>query len=136
VCVCTGWHVVCARVTEVYVCVCAGRHVVCARVTEEWLQFSKARGNDLQNISNPKYLYIHVAAQSVMQTSNVTKSMKFMKAEDGPYKYITNNDWDSVKALEDLCKGHHRTDIIKFRGKERGILIKRKDLQDCILGPS
>jgi len=102
---------------------------------EEAIESVKARGIDLQNISNPTYLYIHVAAQSVMQTSNVTKSMKFMKAEDGPYKYITTNEWNSVKALEDLCKGNHRTDINKFRGAERGILMDRKDLQDCILGP-
>jgi hypothetical protein len=93
----------------------------------------KKEGIDLQKINSPNYLYIHVAAQKVMQTQNVTDTMLFFKAEDGPYKYIAKNDWNSETALEDLCKGNHRTDIIKFRGTERSVLIDRSDLQDCIL---
>jgi len=95
---------------------------------------ARQEGIDLQKIGGlANYLYIHVAAQKVMQTNDVTKSMLFLKAEDGPYKYITNNKWDSTTALEDLCKGNHRTGMIKFRGGERNVLTERKDLQDCIL---
>ena len=93
----------------------------------------RREGIDLQKIDSLNYLYIHVAAQKVMQTHAVTKHMLFLKAEDGPYKYIANNEWNSKTALEDLCKGNHRTDLIKFRGTERSVLIDRRDLQDCIL---
>jgi hypothetical protein len=93
----------------------------------------KKAGIDTQNIDSLNYLFIHVAAQKVMQTQNITDTMLFFKAEDGPYKYIASNDWNSQISLEDLCKGNHRTDVIKFRGSERNVLIDRSDLQDCIL---
>jgi len=96
----------------------------------------KKEGIDTQNILNPEYLYIHIAAQYVMQKNDVTKTMKFMKAEDGPFKYISSNGWKSLDAIEDLCKGNHRTGVIKFRGGERNVLTERKDLQECILGSS
>ena len=102
---------------------------------EDAVKSVQEQGIDIQKIINPKYLYIHVAAQQVIQTNNVKRTMKFMKAEDGPFKYVSSNGWDSIKSLEDLCNGNHRTDIIKFRGSERVVLMERTDLQDCILGP-
>ena len=99
-------------------------------------EYMKEQGVDIQNINGPEYLFMHVAAQYVMQKNDVTKTMKFMKAEDGPFKYISSNGWKSLEAIEDLCKGNHRTGIIKFRGAERSVLTDRKDLQDCILGTS
>jgi Capsular polysaccharide synthesis protein len=103
---------------------------------KEAVKYVKDQGVDIQNINGPEYLFIHVAGQYAMQKNKVTKTMKFMKAEDGPFKYISNNGWKSLEAIEDLCKGNHKTGIIKFRGSERGILTDRKDLQDCILGSS
>jgi hypothetical protein len=98
------------------------------------VEYMKQVGIDLQKISNIEYLYIHVAAQYVMQTDrSVLRTMQFMKAEDGPYRYLTQNDWDSRKALENLCKGQNRTELIKFRGHERKILQEEKDLQECVL---
>jgi len=89
---------------------------------------------DFQKINGPNYLFMHVAAQYVMQKNpELVSRMTLMKAEDGPFEYLTNNNWDSTKALEDLCGGNHRTPLIKFRGSERGILIDRKDLKDCVL---
>jgi hypothetical protein len=103
---------------------------------KEGVEYMKEQGVDIQNINGPEYLFMHVAAQYVMQKNDVTKTMKFMKAEDGPFKYISSNGWKSLEAIEDLCRGNHKTGIIKFRGAERGILTDRKDLQDCILGTS
>jgi len=98
------------------------------------VEYMKYLGIDLQNISNIEYLFIHVAAQYVMQTDpSVLRTMRFMKAEDGPYRYLSQNDWDSRKALENLCKGDSRTGLIKFRGHERKILQEEKDLQECVL---
>jgi hypothetical protein len=103
---------------------------------KEAVKYVKDQGVDIQNISGPEYLFIHVAAQYAMQKNDVTKTMKLMKAEDGPFKYLSNNGWKSLEAIEDLCRGNHKTGLIKFRGAERGILTDRKDLQECILGPS
>ena len=101
---------------------------------KDGVDYMRNIGIDLQKISNIEYLFIHVAAQYVLQTDpNVLRTMRFMKAEDGPYRYLTQNGWDSRKALENLCKGDNRTALIKFRGHERKILQEEKDLQECVL---
>lgn len=90
---------------------------------------------DTQKIATDllNYLFMHIAAQYVLQNNpELVNTMKLMKAEDGPFKYISSNGWDTAKALEDLCKGNHKTDIIKFRGGERNLITERKDLYDCI----
>jgi len=98
------------------------------------VSYMKHLGVDLQNISNIDYLFIHVAAQYVMQkTPSVLRTMRFIKAEDGPYLYLTQSEWNSRKGLENLCKGNNRTGLIKFRGQERKILEEEKDLQECVM---
>ena len=88
---------------------------------------------DLQKINGPHYLFINVAAQYVLQNHpDLVQQMTLMKAEEGPYQYITKNGWNSTQALEDLCRGNHKTSLIKFRGAERKILIHREDLKKCI----
>ena len=88
---------------------------------------------DLQKINDPQYLFINVAAQYVLQTHpDLVQQMTLMKAEEGPYQYITKNGWNSTQALEDLCRGNHKTSLIKFRGAERKILMDREDLKECI----
>lgn len=88
---------------------------------------------DLQKINGPNYLFINVAAQYAMQKNpGLVKQMTLLKAEDGPYQYITKNGWNSTKALEDLCSGNHRTALLKFRGAERKVLMDREDLKECI----
>jgi hypothetical protein len=101
---------------------------------KEALAYFKKENVNTQGISSPEYLFMHVAAQYVLQKhKEVLATMRLMKAEDGPFKYISSNEWKSHEALENLCKGNHRTGLIKFRGSERNILIDRKDLQECIL---
>jgi len=100
------------------------------------LEYMKERGVDFQKIGIAHYLYMHICAQYVMQKQmtpdEIRTTMYLMKADDGPYKYLTSNSWDSTKAIEELCKGNNITDMIKFRGGERSILMGRKDLADCI----
>jgi hypothetical protein len=94
---------------------------------------SVRESTDLQKINGPAYLFINVAAQSVMQNHpDLVKQMTLRKAEEGPYQYITKNGWNSTQALEDLCRGNYKTDLIKFRGAERKILMDREDLKKCI----
>jgi Capsular polysaccharide synthesis protein len=106
---------------------------------EGFLDGMRKKGVDFQKIGVPSYLAMHVAAQFVMQkeygADAVKKHLVLLKAEDGPFKYINEHGWRSREALEDLCKGNHRTPMIKFTGKERNILISDKHLADCILPP-
>jgi hypothetical protein len=101
---------------------------------DDAVEYMKQGGIDMQRIGSLNYLFIHVAAQYVLQNyPKLVSNMKLMKAEEGPFKYISNNGWDSTKALEDLCKGNHKTDLIKFRGAERHIITERNDLHACLL---
>ena len=93
---------------------------------EEYVQYYKQFAN-IQNIPYPEYLTSHVAAQYVMQkrmTSNeIKRSMCLLKAEDGPYKYLADNDWDSHKAIVQFHQGQYKLQpIIKMRGEEREVL--------------
>ena len=94
-------------------------------------------GVDLQKISSPDYLAMHVAAQTVMQKlmgpDEVSKKLHLMKAEDGPFKYLVHKNWNSAEALKSLCKvSELRTPLIKLRGTERNALSDIKDLH-CVL---
>lgn len=77
---------------------------------------------DFQGISGPTYLTMHVAAQYVLQNSDVTLSMYLMRAENGPFKYLVDKNWDSWKAVYSLVRGENITPLIKLRGAERNIL--------------
>ena len=44
--------------------------------------------------------------------------LKLLSAEDGPFKYLVKNDWDSNKAVKDLAEFRFEP-IIKLRGGER-----------------
>jgi hypothetical protein len=79
-------------------------------------------GIDFQKIDVPDYLAIHCACQKVMQTGNYRLSLE--KAEDEPYKYLDQNNWEPDKAMIALNKDFNRykgSPIIKFRATERWI---------------
>ena len=90
---------------------------------------------DFQNITMPSYLAIHISAQYVMQKILSTESLKLLKAEDNPYFYLTQVDWNSQKAMENFCKGEVKTSLIKFRSGERKALekLKYKSCNECTL---
>jgi len=104
---------------------------------DAYLDDLKANGVDMQKISLLNYLLIHACAQYVLQKEltidEIVNTMVFMKAEDGPFKYLTVNEWDSYKAIESLCRGETVAPIIKFRGGERDVLDKNENLQKCVL---
>jgi len=99
------------------------------------------KGADLQNIDNPKYLTMHVAAQYVMQKYMTPKDIKeklyLMKAEDGPFKYLSHHDWKKDEAIKALCADSNlKTPIIKFRGGERNFIENNKSEYSCVWGIS
>ena len=93
----------------------------------DYLEHKKSQGVKFDSIPTPEYLTIHIAAQTVMQLQNYTHfSRLLLVAEDGPFKYLVDNDWDSEKAIHSLCKTsiHDLGDIkiIKMRGIDRKAL--------------
>jgi len=88
---------------------------------DDFLNDMKEQGVDFQKILWPDYLAIHVAAQHVLQKKNADKSvMKLLKAEDGPFKYLFDNDWNSKKAMQRMCE--YDSPFHKIRGAERPYL--------------
>ena len=104
---------------------------------DEFLAAMKEMDVDFQGLDIPQYLAIHIAAQKVLQmdmgSGEIQRTMVLLKAEDGPFKYLSRNNWDSRKAIEDLCNGNNSAPMIKFRGAEREILEKDAALANCVL---
>jgi hypothetical protein len=80
---------------------------------------------DLQNIAYPEYLAIHVSAQKLLQKKGKKGRMNeygivLQKAEDEPYAYLDENNWNSDAATNALIRGNYRGKVmIKIRGIER-----------------
>jgi hypothetical protein len=99
---------------------------------EKYVDAVKAEGVNIQNISSPTYLSMHVACQKILQ-KGANKPYKFsvLKAEDTAFKYLTQNEWDSKRAIQNIldCKDDSKKEkencnfldspIIKMRGLER-----------------
>jgi hypothetical protein len=104
---------------------------------DKYSEWVRNQGVDTQKINDLNYLAIHVAAQYVLQKEmtpgSIKSNLNILKAEDGPYKYLTASNWDSNKAVENLCKNKNLKDttFIKLRGPERNILESRSNLK-CI----
>lgn len=74
---------------------------------------------DLQNIQGKEYLTMHIAAQYLFQHYQIDMSkLSLLCAEDGPFKYLAENKWDSKRGIINLYK-YKNEPITKFRGGER-----------------
>jgi hypothetical protein len=65
---------------------------------------------DAQHIDNPHYLFIHMAAQAVLQSQQPfasPSSMLLLPAEQGPYKYLVDVDWKSKDAAAQVLSSFH-----------------------------
>lgn len=100
----------------------------------DYIQNIRDSGIDLQNLSSPEYLAIHASAQVVLQTVYDSKKYKqiLLDANAGPYKYLSDNDWDIEKATHELCNDFklHKS-IVKLRGSDRKI-IEKNNLEKCL----
>ena len=95
-----------------------------AKSINDRVMVHKKAGVDFQRIDAPNYLYIHIAAQAVLQKrmplQDIAATMLFLKAEDGPYKYLVNHKWDGQAAVKALMTAPDTLPPIhKLRGSER-----------------
>lgn len=106
---------------------------------EDYVQFIKNQGVDLQDINDTSYLSMHVACQWMLQKKltpqQIRSEMYLEKAEDGPFKYLSKNNWKSWDALRSACKNKDlQTLVFKMRGREREILQNYDPyLSSCLL---
>lgn len=91
---------------------------------EEYIKSRKKMGIDFQGIPDPHYLAIHIAAQKVLQIDKYLRdSLILRKAEDGPFKYLSDAKWHTNKSLQLACSEQkYQTPIIMFREEERDAL--------------
>lgn len=83
-------------------------------------RMTRAEGIDIQKIKWPVYLYIHVAAQFVLQKMHhVCTDMLLHRAEDGPYKYLIDNNWSIQPAIKSVVANPAKYPLVKFRSIER-----------------
>lgn len=97
----------------------------------------KGRGVDIQNIPQPDYLNIYVAAQAVMQTQMTTdeikNKIKVYPSEDGPFKHSVTNNWKPAESVKSLCdlETSEMPEMIKIYGNERRAMETRPELKKC-----
>ena len=97
----------------------------------DYLLSLETNGVDLQLISKSGYLCMHYAVQYVLQKEMSIEDIKtrlyLEKAEDGPFKYLHDNNWDLKKSLLALCDNKDlRTKVVKFRNAERKVIEDEK----------
>jgi hypothetical protein len=86
-------------------------------------------GVKFHGIDDPWYLTMHVSAQKVLQIDKYPLDRLILRrAEDGPFKYLAQNNWESKIALFKACEDKSlRTNIMKLRNPERKILDPKID---------
>ncbi len=80
---------------------------------------------DVQDIHHYllNYLAIHLAAQYCIQKTGPYDYMNLIQAETDAYLYLDKNNWNSKKAVDDLCKTMKiDSNVVKFRGPERDLM--------------
>jgi hypothetical protein len=94
----------------------------------------ESRGIDIQNIPQPDYLNVYLAAQAVMQKEMTPEEIKrkiYVKpSEDGPFKHSVTNNWDPEKAMKSLCTSE-LPEMVKIYGNERRAIEGNSELK-CV----
>lgn len=101
----------------------------------DYLEYLRKEKIDFDKIPYPEYLMCHVAVQKIFQTHNYKFNLHLENAigENGPFRYLDENNWESKKALIGICQNQKlRTPLIKLRGDERKILDEKFDDFECI----
>ena len=96
---------------------------------EKYVDSRKKMGVNFEGIGSPYYLAMHISAQKILQLDRYPlDTLILRKAEDGPFKYLTENGWNSEKALKFVCKNKkYQTPIMKMRGDERKVIEAKID---------
>lgn len=103
----------------------------------DYKEHVKARGVDVQNIPQPDYLNIYLAAQAVMQTQMTTDEIRnkihVYPSEDGPFKHSVTNDWKPAESVKSLCalETTEMPEMIKIYGLERNAMESDPALKNC-----
>lgn len=103
----------------------------------DYKEHVKGRGVDLQDIPQPDYLNIYLAAQAVMQTQmtpeEIKTKIKVYPSEDGPFKHSVTHDWKPAESVKSLCalKTGEVPEMVKIYGLERKALEADAELKKC-----
>lgn len=106
------------------------------KTLDDYFADVKQKNVNTSKISDPHYLWMHVAAQVVLQTQvspdYMKKHMKILDASSGPFKFMTDNQWESEVAVNSLCDVKDKPVFFKLRGLERNLLENADDIQACL----
>jgi hypothetical protein len=104
-------------------------HIADFPSVSDYVENRRHLGVDISKVIAPEYLAQHVAAQKVLQLDGYPQDRLFLRrAEDGPFRYLADNNWDSKAALHAACANPtYQTPMMKLRGVERGVLESALD---------
>lgn len=103
---------------------------------DDYVESVISGGIDLQNIDSYNYLAMHVSAQTILQSFkwlfSTPYSLYLLKAENAPFLYLSNNNWDVSKGVDTLKSSntyseYYKSPFIKLRGGDRNYLLNNMD---------
>lgn len=103
---------------------------------DDYVESVISSGIDLQKIDSYNYLAMHVAAQNILQRFkwifSTPYSLYLLKAENAPFLYLSNNNWDVGKGVDTLKSSntyseYYKSPFIKLRGGDRNYLLNNMD---------
>ena len=97
-------------------------HVADYGSIDEYVESRRKMGVKLFLQGMDNYLFMHVAAQKVLQMDGYPEAkLKLGVAEDGPFKYLEMGGWNPDVSLDKACEDPsvHKP-FLKMRGNERG----------------
>lgn len=94
---------------------------------KQYTDSRRRMGVNYQKISDPEYLAIHVSAQKVLQIDRYPLDRLLLyKAEDGPYKYLKDTNWESILGIFEASRYSSLSyPLLKMRGLERGLYTEK-----------
>jgi hypothetical protein len=96
-----------------------------------YLDSRKKMGVRFDNIRDPHYTAIYVAALKVIEVDKYPQDTLILReSEEGPFKYLHDAWWYSDKALKLACSDKkYQSPMMKMRSPERNILEKELDYE-------
>jgi hypothetical protein len=96
---------------------------------QAYLDSRKKMGVNFEEIRDPHYLAIYVAALKVLQVDKYPLDTLILRnSEEGPFRYLKDATWYPERAMKLVCADKkYQTPLMKMRSDERAILEKSLD---------
>lgn len=100
-------------------------------IMDEIVRNATKSNNGAGNTDTPNYF--NISSQKTLQDLEVGKLIFPLNIEDGPYKYLLENNWDTDRSVKYFCSGEFtKYPFVKFRENDRTDPLSMVQLFSCV----